>query len=288
MGAGVAFTLTIPWLQASFPDLTYITPLKQGGQKLVFSAKHATDGDVVFKLVRPSTSAEEIAREILAVTKVQSPRVPAIFGNGKVATPVGDCVWIREQRIDGASVRDILGGGALNPKETLRLGLHTLEALVKAQEVDIVHRDVKPDNLMRDVAGSFWLLDFGLSRHLSLDSLTATAQPFGKVTWGYSPPEQCRNLKPAIDSRADLFALGVTLFECGIGSNPFRARAPDALLMLHDVETMPLPELMLPIAAQREFRDLVAAMTQKRPYHRPLDAAEALEWMQEVCAAEGI
>jgi len=57
----------------------------------------------------------------------------------------------------------------------------------------------------------FWLLDFGIARHLDLSSLTATSLPYGKMTLGYAPPEQCRNFKREIDSRADLFALGVTM-----------------------------------------------------------------------------
>jgi serine/threonine protein kinase len=106
-------------------------------------------------------------------------------------------------------------------QSVLRLGLHVLEALERAETVQIVHRDVKPDNIMCDGEGNFWLLDFGIARHLELSSLTPTASPFGKMTLGYAPPEQCRNVKGDIDSRADLFALGVTLHECATGRNGF-------------------------------------------------------------------
>jgi eukaryotic-like serine/threonine-protein kinase len=90
-------------------------------------------------------------------------------------------------------------------------------------------------------------IDFDIARHLRLESLTATAAAFGQFTWGYAPPEQCRNIKAQIDARSDLFALGVTLYECATGSNPFRKGARDPLEILSRIEGMPLPPLSLSI-----------------------------------------
>lgn len=279
-------TLTLDWLRNQFPDLTSLTPLSQGGQKLVFSADHARDGAVVLKLILRADQPETVEREILAVNQVSSPRVPRILETGHIPTPLGPVVWLREHRVGGRTVRERLRASILPNHELYRLGLHVLEALTRAEEVRIVHRDVKPDNLMVDDAGDFWLLDFGLARHLQLDSLTATNLPFGKVTWGYSPPEQCRNSKPNIDSRADLFALGVTLYECATGTNPFRHGAANALEILRRVENDALPPLWLPGPKAAQFRDLVSAMTQKRRDHRPPAVRDALAWMQEICEGE--
>jgi serine/threonine-protein kinase len=176
----------------------------------------------------------------------------------------------------------------LSPKDVLRLGLHTLETLVAAEEKAIVHRDVKPDNIIRDPRGDFWLIDFGLARHLSLESLTATANVFGHATWGYAPPEQCRNFKQEIDARADLFALGVTLYECSTGTNPFRSGASSVLEVLHRVENDMLPRLSLDLSSADEFADFVTTLTQKRRDHRPRTAKEAFGWMQEICEAEAV
>jgi serine/threonine-protein kinase len=280
--------ITMDWLRAHFPQLANLSALSQGGQKLVFSAAHPTDGDVVLKLIHPSQNLEIVQREILAVQQVQSPRVPKILDQGYIPTPLGNCIWLREQRVPGQTVRQLLGVGPFNSDRLLRLGLHMLEALVKAEEAHIVHRDVKPDNIICSPNEDFWLLDFGLARHLHLDSLTATALPFGKVTWGYSPPEQCRNLKAEIDARADLFALGVTIYECATGNNPFREGTANPLEMLRRVETLPLVPLNLQFSQAGQFRDLVDAMTQKRRDHRPSSALEALVWMREICAQEGI
>ena len=153
-------------------------------------------------------------------------------------------------------MRDVLTSGPLDPHSVLRLGLHILEALEKTEDAKIVHRDVKPDNIMIDEAGGFWLLDYGIARHLELTSLTATGLPFGKMTLGYAPPEQCRNVKTEIDSRADLFALGVTLHECATGKNGFFDPPPrDNLEILRRVERFVLSPVALAITEQKSFQD---------------------------------
>jgi serine/threonine-protein kinase len=164
-----------------------------------------------------------------------------------------------------------------------------LEALALAEAAQIVHRDVKPENIIRDSAGNYWLLDFGIARHLDLSSLTATGLPFGKMTLGYAPPEQCRNVKTEIDSRADLFALGVTLHESAVSRNGFFDPPPrDQIELLKRVERFVLAPILLPIAEKESFRDLVLTMTQKSRVHRPRTVAQALVWMKEICAKNGV
>lgn len=276
------------WVQSHFPDLSNIAPLNSGGQKIVFVAEHPVDGDVVLKLINPGQPIETTDREVLAVQIVRSPRVPQILDQGRIQTPFGEVVWLREQRIVGNTVREALSAGAFNKERLLRLGLHVLEALVKAEEAQIVHRDIKPENVIIDGSDDFWLLDFGIARHLTLKSLTGTGQIWGKFTLGYSPPEQMRNIKSQIDSRADLFALGVTLYECSTGTQPFRKPPASDLEILKRVETLALVPLNLAFPAANDFRDLVDALTQKRRDLRPASVQEALVWMQEICAKEGI
>jgi len=181
-----------------------------------------------------------------------------------------------------------LANGPFDIPDLLRLALHVSEALVAAEAVSIVHRDVKPENLIVDGTGSCWLIDFGLARHLGLESLTATANVFGNVTWGYAPLEQCRNLKQEIDARADLFAMGVTLYECATGENPFRDGARDVLEVLQRVERSNLPRLQLSFHSASDFADLVATLTQRRRIHRPQSAREAHEWIKDICDTEGV
>lgn len=241
----------------------------------------------MLKLIDPLQDPESVRREIIAVATVRSRRVPRILDQGEIQTQVGTFVWLREERVIGESLRDVLRTGPLLPHEVIKLGVHMLEALAEAETVQIVHRDVKPENIVRDSQGDYWLLDFGIARHLTLPSMTPTAAPFGKFTLGYSSPEQCRNFKPDIDSRADLFALGVTLYECGTGTNPFLDPAPtNDLEKLRRVETIPLPPLVIGIVGSDSLRDLVQAITQKRRDLRPRTARVALEWIREIDARQ--
>jgi eukaryotic-like serine/threonine-protein kinase len=275
------------WVEQNFPDIGSVAALGHGGQKQVFSGVHTTDGDVVLKIIHPAVPMPSIDREVMAVEQVQSPRVPRILEVGTVATPFGNCIWIREQRVMGVSLRARLGASTLSPDELLRLTLQILEALAAAEGTNIVHRDVKPDNTMLDANGEFWLLDFGIARHLAMTPLTATAAPFGKFTVGYAPVEQFRNIQSSIDSRADLFALGVTVHECATGVQPFWDGARDQLEVLAKVEKQPLPPLVVACKQSDSFRDLIDAMTKKRRDQRVGSVSEALIWMREIVAAEG-
>lgn len=277
------------WLQQQFSELSSIQPLNDGGQKSVFTAIHPTYGKIVLKLFHPGTDVQRAIREVEAVSQIQSIRVPRILKIGSKTSPTGDVIWFWEQFIDGETLRQKLAGRTFDPPEVLRLGLHVLEALDIAEKARIVHRDIKPDNIMIGSDGSAWLLDFGLARHLDRDSLTATG-PFSGVigTPGYSPPEQFNNLKPDQDARTDLFALGVTLFECVEGVNPFRHNARDPFEMLRRIEQDALPKISRKMDGEGELADLILAMTRRQRNHRPATISEALSWMQEICKKQSI
>lgn len=276
------------WITSQFPDLSNVVAISEGGQKWVFAGDHKTEGRVVLKVIKPTQDVETVQREILAVQQVNSARVPAILECGQLNTPVGICFWFREQFINGSTVDQLLQRGRLSTNQVLLLGLHVSEALVSAEGAKIVHRDVKPGNVICDMNDAFWLLDFGVARHLTLNAMTPTAAPFGKFTVGYAPLEQMRNVRAEIDSRSDLFALGVTLYECATGQNPYRHNAANPLEVLKRIEGAPLPRLKLTITAGEELADFVGALTQKRRDHRPATAQQALEWVQEICRKEGL
>lgn len=284
-------TIDIAWLAAQFPELSNVAQLNAGGQKLVASAFDRENGHIVLKVIRPDQDAEATRREILAVAQVQSARVPRILREGNLSTPIGDCVWLQEQRILGQNVREMLRGGPLQPDQFLRLGLHVLEALVAAENANIVHRDVKPENIICDHRGEFWLIDFGIARHLTLQSLTATDNVWGKATVGYAPMEQVRNLKPDIDARSDLFALGVTMYEAISGNNPFLRPPANQLEVIRRMEqekSQRLTPLTLTFAGGSDLWDLIATMTQSRRDLRPETAREASHWMRDICAKRGL
>ena len=278
--------MDMSWIAAQFPLLSGLQPLAQGGQKIVFAAQHAIDGDVVLKLLLRSSDGQRLEREVLAGQLVECERVPRVFETGELDTQLGRCIWLREQRVSGMTLRTrLVRSGALDFTSLLRLGVQLLSTLAHAEAKRIVHRDIKPENLMIDTSGSFWLLDFGLARHLDLESLTATKMPWGMGTLGYSPPEQLRNRKREIDGRTDLFAVGVLLHECATGTNLFRDGASDELEILRRVETLAMPRLQLADDHGGALADLVSALVQKYPTQRPRTVADALAWIRELESA---
>ena len=147
--------ITTQWVTQQFADLSDVAPMKPGGQKWVFRARHPADGDVVLKIIKPRMNIDRVEREILAVQAVKSPRVPNLLEVGTVSTPNGNFVWFRENRIMGECVEDLVGHGPLNKADVLNLALHVLETLTSAERDNIVHRDVKPANLIRADDGPF-------------------------------------------------------------------------------------------------------------------------------------
>lgn len=280
--------IDINWIIQQFPELTNLSPLGHGGQKEVFSAFHPSDGDVVLKLFHINADRERALREVSVDLYLKGALIPKTLEIGTSHSPVGELIWLREERIKGESLRNVLSRSLLSNQQLLCLGKNVLETLTIAEKEQIVHRDVKPDNVIFANNGFFWLIDFGFARHLNLDSLTATALPFGVGTPGYAPPEQFRNLKDNIDSRADLFGLGVTLYESTEGTNPLREGARSNLEMLHRTETQPLPRIARQVDKKNEFADLIFSMTRIQRDHRPLSVEEALIWMREICSFEGL
>jgi eukaryotic-like serine/threonine-protein kinase len=282
-------TFAADWLQKSFLDISDFAEIGRGGQKSVYGCKHKTDGEVVLKLFHATADPQRAFREVEAAKKVCCPRVPQILDVGRATSHLGEVVWLREPRIPGSDVRSRLkSSGPLPPKDLMRLALHMLEALAAAEKVRIVHRDVKPANILGATDGNFWLIDFGFARHLDLESLTASGAQHAFGTLGYSPTEQCKNLKDNIDARTDLFALGVTLYECCDGKNPFIHGSRDALAILRKIATTAPPPLTRKVDAANEFRDLVQMMTRTHREQRISTAAEALLWIKEICGREGV
>ena len=273
------------WLEASFPDLRDLTLIGRGGQKEVLRGQSITAGDtVVLKLCHLGSDRQRILREISAAQQLASSHVPNIVGYGEANSPVGQIIWLIEEYVEGQSLRGVLGDGPLPPADVAVVAMGVLDALVSAEAAHVVHRDIKPENMILRTDGEVFLVDFGIARHLDLASMTPSSAAVGPCTPGYSPPEQFRNLKHDIDGRADLFALGVTLYESATGSNPYLAGTADARAVLDRVQSTPLPPVPPSAGLPDRFVGLIWAMTRLRRNHRPRTADECREWLREALA----
>ena len=143
----------------------------------------------------------------------------------------------------------------------------------------LVHRDLKPGNILLDEGGKIWIIDFGIVRVLDAVSLTPTNQQFGKFTLGYGAPEQMRNLKRQIDCRSDLFSVGVILYESLCGYHPYYQGTSDPFEVMRRITGADLPELEVREAPL--LGSLVMSLASRFPSRRPQTPAQALDRFAE-------
>jgi eukaryotic-like serine/threonine-protein kinase len=272
-------------LAAKIPSLTGITFVTGGGQKSVYRADHAVHGRVALKVFGDFADPQRTQREIDAVGNIACTHVPTIFETGVINGGPKPYVWLVEEWLIGDTLRSRLASGPQSDQVVQLVARDVLFVLSEAEKKHIVHRDVKPENIFLAADNSkCWLLDFGIARHLDLSTITAAGEGLGPLSPGYAPPEQIQNYKDKIDGRADLFALGVTLYECLMGVNPYIDGAADGPECLRRTMASDLPRSTRDIDAAGQFSDLVKAMTWRRRSLRPRMASKAYEWLGSVRA----
>lgn len=254
-------------------ELSNIIQIAKGGQKEVYTADHNTLGQVIFKKIFPGIdSFERTIREVRAVSLLSSPSVPKIIGHncGETNPPY---LWIVEEYVEGETLRKTLvDGRRYSTKEVVSFIDTALDIAVATEKLNIVHRDIKPENIIVSSNGKFWLLDFGIARHLDLESLTQTNAPYGLFTLGYASSEQFRNLKKDIDIRTDLFSIGVVAYEMITGVNPYRQGTNDPLMILRRMEQVYLPPLKIEGDTQFQLSGFINLIGDIRRTRRPTSA----------------
>ncbi len=258
--------------------LKNLKPLPSGGQKEVFAAMHIDYGPVVFKKIKPNKDGlERTKREIIAVEKIKSVHIPKIYEHNCESSEKN--IWLIEERIEGDNLRHLILNGKKFSTAEIVLFIETmLEQIILSEKVNIVHRDIKPENIILDTDGKFWLLDFGISRHLDLNSITPTNNPFGLFTIGYASSEQFRNFKKDIDSRSDLFSIGIVAYELIKGSNFYmQGTNGDVFKVIKKLETESLPNLHIDGDSKFQLSAFIKILGDHRRNRRPRNAEEALQ-----------
>ena len=258
--------------------LADLAQLARGGQKVVYSATHSTYGSIVLKLFFKMDARSQ--REIDISENVDFDCVPMIYETGNTIYEGSDTLYVIEQRVEGEELRKRI---ERNERFTLKEAVDFLEQgllFINQLEVNkIVHRDIKPENIIVSTVGKVFFLDFGIARILGLPSLTKTEAIVGPHTPGYAAPEQFNNLKNDIDSRADLFSIGVVTYECLSGQNPFNKGARSHLEILQRTETITPVSFQIPGDTQQQFMGLLSSLMGKYPSRRPKNATQALNWL---------
>lgn len=266
-------------ITSAIPTITNLTLLKTCGQKAVYRVNDQRFGNVVLKIVINQSADERTRREIDVALSGNLPFVPRIHDHGEISHASGKNYFLIEQYIDGSSLEDFYkSGNRLSFSECLLLLETLLTLAVECEKLHLVHRDLKPGNILFDSLGIFWIIDFGIARHLDLPSITGSAEAFGPHTAGYAPPEQFKNVKDDVDIRADLFSIGVVVYEALTGSNPFRDGARSLLEVLYRTEnTIPaLPTITEDTSGM--LAQFVTVLMSRYISRRPKTAVEALSW----------
>src|SRR5690349_3168685 len=223
-----------------------------GGQGAVYKAIDTKLGrSVVIKVIPPELSAKQanlkrFEREARLASSLDHPNICTIFDLDEV----DGIHYIAMQFVEGKNVRQLVAGRPLELKTALLIGLQVADALVAAHSRGIIHRDIKSGNVMVTSSGQVKVLDFGLAKLLDETQavtsgihhteLTEVGVPYGTAT--YAAPEQARGDR--VDKRADIFSLGVLLYEMLTGTWPFRGKTTIDVrhAVLHDAPR-PVEEL---------------------------------------------
>jgi serine/threonine-protein kinase len=211
----------------------------RGGNARIFLARDSNGSAVALKILHPellvSVAAERFLREIRLASRLSHPHIARLLDSGEQDW----LVYYVMDYVEGPTLRERLDElRQLSISETLRLAGDLLDALSHAHGHGIIHRDVKPANVVLSPGGAI-LLDFGIARAVvasGTDQLTRSGIAVGTST--YMSPEQITAVAD-IDYRSDLYSMGCMLFECLAGQPPFQHRNEAVVLQLHLTETAP-------------------------------------------------
>jgi serine/threonine protein kinase/photosystem II stability/assembly factor-like uncharacterized protein len=259
------------------------TFVDQGSMGAVYRARQPRlQRDVAIKVMSPALAADadfrqRFEREAQSIAGLHHPNILTVHDYGE--TEEG-CPYLVVDYVEGGTLRDRLitsqqAKDRMPLEEVIEILAQVADALDYAHRQGVVHRDVKPNNILLSHDGRPLLADFGLAKPVQGDRrLTSTGVILG--TPDYMAPEQAQG--SAVDGRADVYALGVMLFEMLTGRHPFAGETPIGVIIKHISEPLPCPSEIAPTIPSR-LDEVVARATAKRPeerYQQAGDLARAL------------
>lgn len=265
-------------------NLTFVRPRGEGAFKHTFQVTTADGEAFALKIFKSAVLTERTAREIEAMQRCQHPNIARVLALGQFVDAAETVVFSVEEFLGGGSLGERLNArGLMARDEFYPIALQLAAALAHVAALDLVHRDLKPDNIMfRDDAVTPVIVDFGLVRDLNATSVTASWAMRGPGTPYFASPEQLNNDKQMIDWRSDQFGLGVTLIMALTGRHPYehvgdtadvvvarvaerKALAPDVVAECRKQGWDALVKMVQPwpISRFRTPHDLITALTEE-------------------------
>jgi len=233
------------------PGIKVLRLIGEGGMSRVYLASRDGDDEpLVVKILRSEVTGDKTAlarfiEEYNLVERIRSRHVARIFGHGVS----GDLAYLVMEFFDGGDLNKRLANKALAPEECLKIFRELMFALGDIHETGVLHRDLKPQNLMFRADGSLAILDFGIAKHIDAIDRTGHGEILG--TPRYMSPEQVRGA--ALDLRTDIYSAGVLLFQMLSGSHLFDGETA-VEVALHHLNTQP-PDLPEHLASYQRLLD---------------------------------
>ncbi len=256
-----------------------------GGMATVYRAMDIRlDRQVALKVMHADLARDEefvnrFIGEAKAVARLSHPNVVQVFDQGRD----GPYLYLAMEFLPGRTLRNLLDErGWFPPREALAIMVPLLSGLAAAHTAGIVHRDVKPENVLVAPDGHLKVVDFGLARALTMSSQTRTGLIIGTVA--YLAPEQVTGT--GADARTDIYAAGIVLFELLTGTKPHTGESPLSVAYKHVNEAIPAPS-RLAGGISPEVDQLVLQATSRDPSGRPSDAGEFLRSVHDVMRTLG-
>ncbi len=253
----------------------------RGGMASVYRGHDLTLGrDVAIKILKRELAADSTFRtrfrlEAQSASRMSHPTIVRVFDAGEDSQTDADGTvhpvpYIVMELVSGRLLKDIISEGPVPIADALRYTDGILEALEYSHRAGVVHRDIKPGNVMVTPAGQVKVMDFGIARAVS-DSSSTVAETTAIIgTAAYFSPEQAKG--EPVDSRADVYSSGVVLYELLTGRTPFRGDSPVAVAYQHVSET-PLAPSEIVDSVPRSLDAVALRALAKDPFQRFQDAA---------------
>jgi beta-lactam-binding protein with PASTA domain/predicted Ser/Thr protein kinase len=253
--------------------------IARGGMATVYRATDTRlDRQVALKIMQPAFADDpefvsRFTREARASARLSDPHVVAVYDQGED----DGVVFLAMEYIPGRTLRDLLTiRGRLTPRETVNVMIPVVEALAAAHRAGMVHRDVKPENVLIGDDGRVRVADFGLARAANASGSNNATRGVIIGTVAYLAPEQ---VSPGIsDERSDVYAAGILMYELLTGRPPYDGEEPIAVAYRHVHEAVPAPSAIVSDAAPLD--PVVSAATQREPADRPANATALLQMLQ--------
>ena len=257
-----------------------LSKLGSGGMADVFLANdRLLDRQVALKILSSRYANDEqfierFRREASSAASLNHPNIVQIYDRGEAE----GTYYIAMEYLEGRSLKEIIVKYApLSPELVTSVSVQILEALRFAHRRDVIHRDIKPQNIIVDSEGRVKVTDFGIARAGSASTMTEAGSILG--TAHYLSPEQAQG--QPVEAASDLYSLGVVMFEMATGGLPFDGDNPVALAMRHVHDQPPLPRSIVP-AIPENLQAVILHALGKRPTERYLTAQQFLEDLRSV------